>query len=159
MAKLWTRARDMVVAPSVVVAPGAGADARHVRTVDVDRDRGLLGGVVHAVDVARWSEAADVADVVVAAADHVAVGVEELLVLDAPDDTERAPRDVVVDACELAGPPDQGDDREGSVGLDVQRMAAVAVGRAQALRGGQHVRGGQVPAQLAGDALRSPGPA
>ena len=109
---------------------------------------------MHAVDVAGRREAADVADVVVAAADQVQVGVEQLLVLDALDDAERAPRDVVVDPGELAGPPDQGDDRERSVGLDVQRVAAVAVRRAEALLGGQHVRGGQVPAQLVGDELR-----
>src|SRR5688500_6163278 len=108
MAKLWTRTSDMTVAPSVVggvgnlrswsrsvvVAAGAGADARHVGAVDVDRDRGLLGGVVDAVDVARRCEAADVADVVVALADQVEVGVEELLVLDTLDDGERAPGDV-----------------------------------------------------------------
>src|SRR5918994_7494508 len=135
MEKLWTRTSDMAGAPSVigvsrsvVVAPGAGADARYVRAVDVDRDRGLLSGVVHAVDVARRCEAADVADVVVALADKVQVGVEKLLVLDTLDDAEHAPRDVIVDARELAGPPDQRDDRERSVGLDVQRVAAVVVG-------------------------------
>jgi hypothetical protein len=37
--------------------------------MDMNRDRGLLGGVVDALDVAGWSEAADVADVVVALAD------------------------------------------------------------------------------------------
>ena len=121
---------------SVVVASGAGADARHVRAVDVDRDRGLVGGVVHAVDVPRRREAADVADVVVALADHVEVGVEQLLVLDALDDAEDAPGDVVVDPGDLAGPPDQGDDRERAVGLDVQVVGAVArrVSRAAARR-------------------------
>ena len=113
---------------------------------------------MHAVDVAGRREAADVADVVVALADHVQVGVEQLLVLDALDDAEHAPGDVVVDPRELAGSPDQGDDRERAVGLDVQRVAAVAVRRAEALRGGQHVRGGQVPAQLVGDELRGLGP-
>jgi hypothetical protein len=34
--------------------------------VHVDRDRGLVGGGVNAVDVPGWREAADVADVVVA---------------------------------------------------------------------------------------------
>jgi hypothetical protein len=82
---------------------------------------------VHAVDVAGRREAVDVADVVVAAADQVEVGVEEILVLDALDDAEHAPRHVVVDARELAGLPDEPDDREGAVGLDVQRVAAVAV--------------------------------
>src|SRR5919106_6244123 len=134
MAKLWTRTSDMAAAPSViggswfplrslsrsvVVAAGAGADAGHVRAVDVDRDRCLIGGVAHAVDVAGWREAADVADVVVALADRVQIGVEELLVLDALDDAEDAPGDVVVDARDLVGPPDQGDDRERSVRLDV----------------------------------------
>src|SRR3954469_2936726 len=172
MQKLWTRTSDMAApsgirswlphlrsgSRSVVVAAGAGADARHVRAVDVDRDRRLLSGVVHAVDVARRCEAADVADVVVAAADHVEVGVEELLMLDTLDDAEGAPRDVIVDARELAGPPDERDDRERSAGLDVQRVAAVGLRRAEALLGGQDVRGGQVPAQLVGDELRSLGP-
>src|SRR5215213_1895135 len=140
MAKLWTRTRDMALAPSVVaeswfdlrsrsrsvvVAAGAGADARHVRAVDVDRNRGLIGGVAHPVDVAGWCEAADVADLVVVAADQVQVGVEQLLVLDAPDDAEDAPGDVVVDPGELAGPPDQGDDRERAVRLVVQVVGAV----------------------------------
>ena len=109
---------------------------------------------MHAVDVAGRCEAADVTGVVLAAADRVQVGVEQLLVLDALDDGERAPGDVVVDARELAGPPDERDDRERSVGLDVQRVAAVAVRRAEPLLGGQDVRGGQVPAQLVGDELR-----
>src|SRR5215217_219900 len=106
MAKLWTRTSDMAVAPSVaggvafhlrsrsrsvVVAAGAGADAGHVGAVDVDRDRGLAGGVVHAVDVAGRREAADVADVVDPAADQIQVGVEELLLLGALNDGERAP--------------------------------------------------------------------
>ena len=143
---------------SVVVAAGAGADAGDVGAVDVDRDRGRLAGVAHAVDVAGRREAADVADVVLAAADQVQVGVEQLLVLDALDDAEDAPGDVVVDPRDLAGPPDQGDDRERAVRLDVQVVAAVVVGRAEALLGGQHVRGGQVPAQLVGDELRGLGP-
>ena len=84
----------------------------------------VLGGVVHTVDVAGRGEAADVADLVRVAADQAQVGVEELLVLDAPDDAERAPGDVVVDPGDLAGPPDQGDDRERTVGLDVQCVAA-----------------------------------
>src|SRR5918997_7161118 len=140
MAKLWTRTSDMTVAPSVVggvgsylrsrswsvvVAAGAGADARHVGAVDVDRYRGLIGGVVHAVDVAGRREAADVADVVVALADQIQIGVEELLVLDTLDDAERAPGDVVVDPRDLPGPPDQGDDRERAVRLDVQGVATV----------------------------------
>jgi len=56
------------------------------------------------VDVAGWRETADVADVVLVAADQVQVGVEELLVLDALDDAEHAPRSVIVDPRELAGP-------------------------------------------------------
>ena len=67
----------------------------------------VVARVVDAVDVAGRREAADVADVVVALADQVEVGVEELLVLDALDDAEHAPRQVVVDARHLAGPPDQ----------------------------------------------------
>src|SRR4051812_39028275 len=174
MAKLWTRTSDMAVAPSVlggvsfrvrsrlrsvVVAAGARADARHVRAVDVDRNRGRTGGVAHAVDVAGRREAADVADVVVALADQVQVGVEELLVLDALDDAEDAPGDVIVDARELARPPDQRDDRERAVRLDVQRMGAVAVGGAETPLRAQHVRAGQVPAQLVGDELRGRLPA
>src|ERR687896_1221788 len=119
MAKLWMRTSDMAGAPSVigvsrsvVVAAGTGADAGDVGAVDVDGDRRRLAGVVHAVDVAGRRESADVADQVLVAADQVQVGVEQLLVLDALDDAERAPRDVVVDARELTGPPDQGDDRE-----------------------------------------------
>src|SRR3954453_15769815 len=142
MAQWWTRTSDMAVAPwviggslfhlrsrsrSVVVAAGAGADARHVRAVDVDRNRGLIGGVAHAVDVAGRREAADVADVVVALADDVEIGVEELLVLDTLDDAEHAPAEVVVDPGDLPGPPDQGDDRERPVRLDVQVVGAVAV--------------------------------
>src|SRR6188508_3255116 len=110
---------------SVVVATGAGADARHVGAVDVYRDRGRVPGVVDAMDVSGWGEPADVSDVVGAPPDQVQVRVEQLLVLDALDDAERAPRDVVVDAGELAGPPDEGDDRERSVRLDVQVVGAV----------------------------------
>src|SRR4051812_9159012 len=85
MEKLWTRASDMACSSfragvsSVVVTPGAGADARHVGSVDVDRDRGLLARVVDAVDVAGRREAADVADMILAAPDHGAVRVEQLL--------------------------------------------------------------------------------
>src|ERR671910_848924 len=103
MEKLWTRTSDMAAAPSViggvgfllrsrsrsvVVAAGAGADARHVRAVDVDRERRRLAGVAHAVDVAGRRETADVADLVLVAADQVQVGVEQLLVLDALDDAQ-----------------------------------------------------------------------
>src|SRR5215216_418672 len=103
MAKLWTRASDMVDAPSaiggvgfllrsrsrsVVVAAGAGTDAGEVGAVDVDRDRRRLAGVAHAVDVAGRRESADVPDVVLVVADQVQLGVEQLLVLDALDDAE-----------------------------------------------------------------------
>ena len=47
---------------------------------------------MHAVDVAGRREAADVADVVVALADQVEVGVEQLLVLDTLDDAEARTR-------------------------------------------------------------------
>jgi hypothetical protein len=110
------------------------------------------------VDVAGRREAADVADMVVALADQVQIGVEELLVLDTLDDAEHAPGDVVVDPGDLPGPPDQADDREGSVRLDVQVVGGVVVGRAEPLLGGQHVRCGQVPAELVGDELRGLGP-
>jgi hypothetical protein len=103
------------------------ADARYVSSIDMDRDRGLTGGVVHAVDVVGRREAADVADMVVALADQVQIGVEELLVLDTLDDAERAPGDVVVDAGDLPGSPDQGDDRERSIRLAVQGVGAVVV--------------------------------
>ena len=85
-------------------------------------------GVVDAMDVAGRREAADVTDVVVGFADQVEVGVEQLLALDALDDAEDAPGDVIVDARDLARPPDQGDDRERSVRLDMQVVGAVVVG-------------------------------
>src|ERR671910_3868519 len=124
MEKFWTRASDMAAptvnggvgflllsrSRSVVVAPGARADARHVGAVDVDRDRGGVGRVVDPMDVAGGREAGHVADVVVAAADRVEIGVEQLLVLDPLDDAEDAPGHVVVDALELTGPPHQSDD-------------------------------------------------
>ena len=90
---------------------------------------------------------------------EVEVAVEQLFVLDALDDAEHTPRQVVVDACHLSGPPDHGDDRERTPGLDVQRVAAVAVWRSEALLGGQHIGAGQVLAQLFGDELRGLRPA
>ena len=66
-------------------------------------DRDVVAGVVDAVDVAGGSEAVDVADEAVAATDQVEVGVEDVLVLDALDDAEGAPGDVVVDPCDLPG--------------------------------------------------------
>src|ERR1700687_1853495 len=110
MEKNWTRASDMVAAPSViggswfllrsrsksvVVAAGAGADAGDVGTVDVDGDRRRVAGVAHAVDVAGRRETADVADLVLVAADQV----------------------------------------------QSRRRTAPRARRAEALRGGQHVRG------------------
>ena len=47
------------------------------------RDRGYVGKVAHAVDVATRRETADVADLVVIGGEQVQVGVEPLLVLDA----------------------------------------------------------------------------
>src|SRR4051795_10672748 len=84
---------------------------------------------------------------------------KRLLVLNALDDGERAPGDVVVDPGDLPGPPDQRDDRERSVGLDMQRVTAVVVRRPEPLLGGQDLRGGQMPAQLVGDELRGLVPA
>src|ERR1700694_3381827 len=97
---------------SVVVAASTGADAREVGSVEVDRDRRRVGDVAHAVDVAGRRETADVADLVLIGCEQVQVGVEPLLVLDALYDAQVAPGDVVVDAGELPGPPDQGYDRE-----------------------------------------------
>ena len=68
-----------------------------------------VAGVVHPVDVAGGREAADVADVVGGPADLaevVAVVAVERLELDALQDAEGAPRDVVVDLGELTRPPD-----------------------------------------------------
>src|SRR5215211_407626 len=68
--KVWTRVNDIAGAPScatrasVVVAAGGGADARDVGAVDVDRDRRLVAGVAHAVDVAGRREPAHVAGMV-----------------------------------------------------------------------------------------------
>jgi len=94
----------------------------------VDGDGCRRAGIAHTVDVARRCEVADVADVMLAVAKEVKVGVEQLLVLDALDDGERAPGDVVVDAGGLPGPPDKPNDRERSVRLGVQRVADVLVG-------------------------------
>src|SRR6478609_7510294 len=112
---------------SVVVAPDARADARDVRSVDVNRDRGRVSRVVDAVDITGRREAADVASMVVAAADHVELHVVELFVLDTLDDAEDAPRHVVVDASQLARPPHEGDDRKRPIGLDVQRVRSIAI--------------------------------
>jgi hypothetical protein len=79
------------------------------------------------VDVAGRGESADVTDVVLVVADQVQLGVEEVLVLDALDDAESAPGDVVVDPCDLPGPPDHSDDRERAVRLYVQRVVPEVV--------------------------------
>jgi hypothetical protein len=108
----------------------------------VQADDGLAAGVADAVDVAGWGEAADVARVVVVCTDQVELVVIEILVLDALQDTDDAPGDVVVDTGGLAGSPDQAEDGEGAVGLDVQDVAGGPVGVATALVGGQDVRAG-----------------
>src|SRR5215213_7923373 len=118
MAKLWTRTSDMLAflrSGSVVVAAGATADAGDVGAVDVDGDRRRLAGVAHPVDVTGRGESADVADVVLVVSDQVQLGIEEVLVLHALDDAQRAPGDVVMDPGGLPRPPDHGDDRERSV--------------------------------------------
>src|SRR5829696_6932566 len=67
---------------SVVVAADAGPHARDVRAVDVYRDRRCAGRVVDPVDVPGRRESADVSELVVASADGIEVGVEQLFVLD-----------------------------------------------------------------------------
>lgn len=47
-----------------------------------------------------------------------------LFVLDALDDTEHAPGDVIVDRRHLPGAPDQREDREAPVRLAVEQVAA-----------------------------------
>jgi hypothetical protein len=96
------------------------------------------------MDVAGRREAVDVAGSIRAAArlDQALVLLvqsEELLVLDALDDAEHAPRHVVVEGRQLPGPPDERHDREGSVGLGVEHMASIAVGITAALFGGEDV--------------------
>jgi hypothetical protein len=78
------------------------------------------------------------------------VQAEKLLVLDALDDAEHAPRDVVVNLGHLPGPPDQRDDREGSVGVRVEDVAAKSVRVAAPLLQGEHVGGREAPAQRGG---------
>jgi hypothetical protein len=79
-------------------------------------------------------------------------------VLDALDDAEHAPGQVIVDPRRLPGAPDERDDRERGVGLDVQRVADIAVRVTLALRGREHVRAGEVRAQRLGDQLGGAGP-
>src|SRR5581483_3212862 len=104
----------------VVDAADAGLDAGQVGAVDVQRDRRARPGVAYAVDVAGRGEAADLAHVVlVDSGGHEVTGVqgEQLLALDAPQNGEHAPGQVVVDRRGLAGEPHQGDDRERAVRL------------------------------------------
>src|SRR5689334_11884578 len=110
---------DLVSSWSVVVATHAGAGAREVGAVDVQRDGGRVSDVANPVDVAGGRESAYVAGVVCVRADAVEVPVEQFLVLDTLDDAEGAPADVVVDPGALARTPDQRNDRERPVRLDV----------------------------------------
>ena len=73
---------------------------------------------------------------------------EELLVLDALDHAEHAPGHVIVDRRHLAGAPDEADDGEAPVGLDVEHVAAVTVRIADPLLGGEDAGRGQVAAQI-----------
>jgi hypothetical protein len=96
----------------VVVAANAGANAGDIGAVDVDRDGGGTGCVVNAVYVTGRGETADIADVIVVAAQLVEIRVEQLLMLHALDDAHDAPGDMVVDTSELSGSPHHRDDRE-----------------------------------------------
>jgi hypothetical protein len=62
----------------------------------VDGDRCRAVGVVDAVDVPGGSKATDIAGVVVVDREELEVLVVQLLVLDALDDADDTPRDVVV---------------------------------------------------------------
>src|SRR4051794_2118252 len=94
----------------VVVAADARAGPLDVGAVDVDRDRRRVADIADAVDVAGRREAAHVTGEVVALAQPPPRGVEQLLVLDALDDAEHAPRQVIVDSRDLPGAPDERDD-------------------------------------------------
>src|SRR5262249_17781080 len=131
----------------VVVPPNARADTGNVGPVDVDRDRGAVADVADPMNVSRRREAADVAGLVGTApspdeARAAIVEPEQLLVLRALNDSEHAPRDVIVDRRRLPGPPDEGDDREGAVGLGVDHVAPVAV-RVPGPLPGREDRGGR----------------
>ena len=83
------------------------------------------------MDVARRRESRDFAGVVRAAPDFdeiVAAGVGrvELLVLDSLDHAEHAPCDVIVDRRHLARAPDEGEEREAAVALDVEHVGLIA---------------------------------
>src|SRR3954470_20054625 len=136
--------------PSVVVPAHARPDARDVRPVDVDRNRNLIAGVVDAVDITGRGEAIDVAHQAVARADEGEVGVVDVLVLDSLDDTEHAPRRVIVDARQLTGPPHDRGYRKGAVALDVERVAGRAVRRAEPLLGAEDLGPWEVRPQLVG---------
>jgi hypothetical protein len=110
----------------------------------MDRDRGVIAHVTDAVNVARWREAVHVSGSVrtgsrLDEASSLLVECEELLVLDALNDSEHAPRHVVVNRRHLSRPPDQRHDREASVGLGVERVAAVALRVTDPLLGGEHI--------------------
>jgi hypothetical protein len=93
------------VAGSVVVPVDAGSGAADVGAVDVQRDGGDGANIANPVDVAGRRKSLDVAGVVGVLADPAQPRVESLFMLDAGDDGERAPGDVVMDAGCLAGPP------------------------------------------------------
>jgi hypothetical protein len=76
---------------------------------------------------------------------------EQLLVLRPLDYAEDAPGDVIVDGRHLAGAPRERDDRERSVGLGVQEVAAVVVGVSDPLLNREHVRRRETPVELVRD--------
>ena len=105
------------------------------------------------MDVARRGEPADLSGSVRAVpvrdeALCLLVEREKLLVLDPLHDTERAPRHVIVDPGHLPRPPDQRDDREGAVGLDMKHMASVPPRVTGALLVAQHGRRGKTALQF-----------
>src|SRR4051794_2940381 len=142
----------------VVVATHAGADAVHIGAVDVDGDRGRAADVADPVDVSRRREPADLAGMIGALTYSREVRIKQLLVLDALNDAEDAPGQVVVDARDLAGPPNESDDGERTVWLDVQRVALKALRIAAALLGREHLGAWQVPSERVSDELSGSGP-
>ena len=68
--------------------------------------------------------------------------------LDPLHDAEHAPRHVIVDPGHLPRPPDQRDDREGAVGLDMKHMASVLPRVTGALLVAQHGRRGETALQF-----------
>src|SRR5450755_1754663 len=127
----------------VVGAAHAAAEPGDVGPVDVHGDRDVVAPVAYPVDVARRGEPADLAEAAAVLADRV-----QLLELDALQDAEHAPGDVVVDGRHLARPPDQGDDGERAIGLGMDDVRAVAVRVALAFLRSQDLRAGQIPPQL-----------